>query len=311
MTPSSLHIFASSGVLSSGTAVQRARTRLRRLGFEVTVDPSVRARHQRFAGSDEQRLETLHRVAHAAPRVALAARGGYGMTRLLDRIDWPLMARSVDAGTQWVGYSDLTALQLGLLAHTGRASWHGPMAADDFGYAQEEPPEVLERREHTAECFVEAVSGQLEALGFQTGPGHDGLECRGTLWGGNLSMVCSLLGTPHWPQVRGGGILILEDVGEHPYRVERMLLQLDQAGVLARQRAIVLGAFSGWNPSPLDRGFRLTTVLGYLRSRVRAPILDGLPFGHVPLKLTLPIGRRTRLAVQGRSAWLGWDHESA
>lgn len=303
---SSLHLFASSGVLPEGTAVQRARNRLRRLGFEVTVDPSVKARHQRFAGTDEQRLEALHRVARAAPSVAMAARGGYGMTRLLDRLDWRLLARSVDAGTQWVGYSDLTALQLGLLAHTGRASWHGPMAADDFGYANDEAADVLERREHTAECFVEAVSGQLEALGFRTSAGHDGLECRGTLWGGNLTMVCSLLGTPHWPTLRGGGILVLEDVAEHPYRVERMLLQLDQAGVLARQRAIVLGAFSGWTPSPLDRGFRLSSALEHLRSRLRVPILEGLPFGHVPLKLTLPIGRRVRLAVQGRSAWLAW-----
>jgi len=297
----SLHVYASAGVETRGPALQRAKQRLKALGFAVTMDASVRARHQRFAGTDETRLATLHRIAEAAPSIAMACRGGYGMSRLLDGIDWALIARSVEQGTRWVGYSDLTALQLGLLAHTGARSWHGPMAADDFGRADE----AGGLDEVTRDCFCEAMSGELEAVGWRTDAGFDGLQARGTLWGGNLAMVQSLLGTPHWPKVRGG-ILFLEDVGEHPYRIERMLLQLHQAGVLAQQKAVLLGQFSDWKPSALDRGYTLKHVIAHLRGLSPTPILTGLPFGHVPTKVTMPVGAKAELLVDGRNLLLGW-----
>ena len=299
MTP--LHVYAPSGVELRSAALKLARQRLTALGFAVTLDPSVRARHQRFAGSDDARLATLYRVADASPAVAMACRGGYGLTRLLDRIDWPRIARSVEQGTRWVGYSDLTALQLGLLAHTGAGSWHGPMACDDFGRSED----AGGSDEITRDCFAEAMSGELEAVGFRSEAGFDGLQARGVLWGGNLAMLVSLLGTPHWPKVKGG-ILFLEDIGEHPYRVERMLLQLQQAGVLQRQKAVLLGAFSDWRKSPLDRGFTLKSVVAHLRSVCATPILTGLPFGHVPTKVMLPVGRRVQLVVQGRDVLIGW-----
>jgi len=297
----SLHVFAPAGVELRAPALQRAKRRLSALGFDVTLDPSVRARHQRFAGTDEARLATLHRIAEAAPSVALACRGGYGLTRLLDAIDWPLIARSVERGTRWVGHSDLTALQLALLAHTGARSWQGPMACDDFG--RDDAAGGVD--EVTRDCFAEAMSGELEAVGFRTEAGFDGLEARGVLWGGNLSMLQSLLGTPHWPKVKGG-ILFVEDVNEHPYRVERTLLQLHQAGVLARQKAVLVGAVSDWRKSPLDRGYTLKSAIAQLRSVCSTPILTGLPFGHVPTKVTLPVGARVQLVVQGRDVLVGW-----
>ncbi len=296
-----LHILSPAGVELRSAAVTLARKRLGAMGFAVTLDPSVRARHQRFAGTDDQRLEALHRVADAAPSVAMASRGGYGMTRLLDRIDWPRLARSVERGTRWVGFSDLTALQLGMLAHTGAESWMGPMACDDFGRSDEQGGVD----EITRDCFVEAMGGELEAVGFRTEAGFDGLEARGRLWGGNLAMVQSLIGTPHWPRVKGG-ILVLEEVNEHPYRVERALLQLHQAGVLSAQKAVVLGAVSDWRASPLDRGYTLKTAIAHVRSVCDTPILTGLPFGHVPTKVSLPIGRRVQLVVAGRDVLIGW-----
>jgi muramoyltetrapeptide carboxypeptidase len=293
-----LTVFAPSGVLPKPPALRLALRRLRALGFDAQMDEAALSRSQRFAGDDETRLAAIHRVAQAAPSIALSARGGYGLTRLLGRIDWPLLARSVEHGTRWVGYSDFTALHLGLLAHTGAASWSGPAALDDFGRV-DEPDDV------TRDCFVEAMGGELEAVGFRTDAGFDGLGVSGRLWGGNLAMVCSLLGTPHWPQVKGG-ILFLEEVNEHPYRVERCLLQLHQAGVLARQKAVVLGAFSAWKPSPLDRGYTLKTMLAHVRSATATPVLSGLPFGHVHPKVTLPVGRRVQLLVEGRNALMGW-----
>ena len=297
----SLLVHAPSGVELRTAALKRAQQRLAALGFAVTLDPSVRARHQRFAGDDAARLATLYRVADAAPSVALACRGGYGLSRLLDRIDWPRLARAAEQGTRWVGHSDLTALQLGLLAHTGTTSWQGPMACEDFGRSDDEGGVD----EVTQDSFAEAMSGALEAVGFRTEAGFDGREGRGLLWGGNLAMVVSLLGTPHWPKVKGG-VLFLEDVGEPPYRVERLLLQLHQAGVLQRQQVVLLGAFSGWRKSPLDRGYTLKTVVAHLRSVCSTPILTGLPFGHVPTKVTLPVGRRVQWVVQGREVLVGW-----
>ena len=149
-------VYTSAGVELRARAAT-ARTRLKTLGFEVQLDPSVKLRHQRFGGTDEQRVETLHRVADAAPSIAMACRGGYGMTRLLDAVDWKRLARSVKRGTRWVGYSDMTALQMGLLAHTGAASWAGPMACDDFGRADDSGGVD----DVTRDCFVEAMSGAV------------------------------------------------------------------------------------------------------------------------------------------------------
>jgi muramoyltetrapeptide carboxypeptidase len=294
-------LYTPSGVLAKAAPLRLAARRLGALGFDVAVDEAALARHQRFGGDDDARLAALHRVAHSAPSVALATRGGYGLTRLLDRIDWKLLAHSVEQGTRWVGHSDVTALQMGLLAHTGARSWAGPLAVADFGRAEEDGG----LDEITPEVFTEAMSGQLEALGFRTEAGHDGLDVQGRLWGGNLTVLCSLLGTPHWPKVKGG-VLFIEDVNEHPYRVERMLLQLAQAGVLGAQKAVLLGAFTSFAKSPLDRGYTLKTAIEHLRTCTKVPLLTGLPFGHVPTKLTLPVGAKVRLLVEGRDVLIGW-----
>lgn len=329
----SLILYSPSGVVAA-PPLRRAAQRLAALGYQVEIDASALAKHQRFAGDDDTRLAALHRVAERAPDIAMATRGGYGLTRLLDRIDWPLIHRSIERGTRWVGHSDFTAFQLGLLAHRDGAgqgaatcrvhgddhddshhpaehpdhpargivglTWAGPMACGDFG------GEVVD--DITEPCFAEAMSGALEAVGFRTEAGFDGLTVRGTLWGGNLCMVTSLLGTRHWPKAATtrGGILFLEDVNEHPYRVERSLLQLHQAGVLDAQKAVLLGDFSGYRPSPLDRGYRLKTAIDQLRGLTRTPILTGLPFGHVPTKVTMPVGARVELLVQGRDVLVGW-----
>lgn len=298
---SALTLFTPSGVVPQAAPLRLAARRLAGLGFQVALDTDAQARRQRFGGSDATRLAALHRVALAAPSVAMATRGGYGLTRLLDRIDWPLLARSVEQGTRWVGHSDFTALQLGLLAHCGADSWAGPMAIDDFSRAED----AGGVDEVTRDCFVEAMDGSLEAVGFRTEAGFDGVAVNGRLWGGNLCMVCSLLGTPHWPRIHGG-ILFLEDVNEHPYRVERGLLQLLQAGVIERQKAVVLGAFSAWKPSPLDRGYGLKQAVAQLRQATAVPVLTGLPFGHVHPKVTLPVGRKVQLFVDGRHALIGW-----
>jgi muramoyltetrapeptide carboxypeptidase len=305
-----LTLYTPAGVILKPASLTLAAKRLKALGFEVRIDAAARARHQRFGGDDDTRLAALHRVAAEAPGIALATRGGYGLTRLLDRIDWTSIERSIERGTRWVGHSDVTTLQMGLLAHhqgnTPAITWAGPLACDDFGRADD----AGGVDEVTRDCFMEAMSGALEAVGFRTEAGFDGLALRGTLWGGNLCIVNSLLGTPHFPRIKGG-VLFLEDVNEHPYRVERNLLQLHQAGVLDSQKAVVLGQFSAWRQAPHDRGFSLKTVVSQLRSLTKTPILTGLPFGHVPTKVTMPVGARVSLVVQDRNVLIGWDHSHA
>jgi muramoyltetrapeptide carboxypeptidase len=301
-----LNLFTPAGVLTTAAPLRLAAKRLKALGFEVQIDASALAKQQRFAGDDQTRLTALHRVADQAPAIALATRGGYGMTRLLDHIDWKRIARSVAHGTRWVGHSDLTALQLGLLAHAEGITWAGPLACDDFGRSDE----AGGVDEITRDCFLEAMSGELEAVGFRTEAGFDELQVRGTLWGGNLCMVNSMLGTKHFPRIKGG-VLFLEDVNEQPYRIERNLLQLHQAGVLDAQKAVVLGAFSAYRKSPLDRGYTLKTVVQHLRTLTKTPILTGLPFGHVQPKVTLPVGAKVTLIVQGRDVLIGWEHKHA
>ena len=307
MTP--LTLFTPAGVLAKAAPLRLAAKRLKAMGFDVHIDEAALLKHQRFGGDDDVRLAALHRVASAAPSIAMATRGGYGMTRLLDGIDWKLMARSVEQGTRWVGHSDLTALQLGLLAHAKGITWAGPMACYDFGREAGEHGEkqIDAVDDITQDCFVEAMTGELEAVGFRTEPGFDGLLVKGALWGGNLCMLSSMLGTRHFPRIKGG-VLFLEDVNEHPYRIERSLLQLHQAGVLDAQKAILLGAFTDYRKSPLDRGYALKSAVEHLRSTTKTPILTGLPFGHVPTKVCLPVGARVELVVQGRDVLMGWSH---
>src|SRR3546814_2407 len=139
----------------------------------------------------------------------------------------------------FIGQSDFTAFNLALLAQTGACSYAGPTAVFDFGAAKMD--------DLTAALFAESMRGELEILSFESAD-CDAVDARGVLWGGNLAMVASLVGTPYMPKVRGG-ILFLEDVAEHPFRIERMLTQLWHAGILARQKAIVLGRFTDYRRS--------------------------------------------------------------
>lgn len=297
---SHIYVYSPSSAVRDRAAVRRGLARLKAMGHEVEMDADAFARQTRFAGDDAIRVAAVHRAAASGADIALTTRGGYGLTRLLPALDFKRIAKAVSGGTKFVGYSDFTALQCGLLARAGAGSWAGPALEGDFG-ASGEPDEV------TLACFDDLALGQGEGAGWRVaaadalGP----LSLSGTLWGGNLAVLTALLGTPWMPHVPRG-ILFLEDTGEHPYRIERMLWQLLHAGVLTGQRAILLGDFGGYRLAPHDRGFRLETVVAWLRQQVRAAVLTRLPFGHVPTKLTLPFGRKVQLVLENRDAWLVW-----
>jgi muramoyltetrapeptide carboxypeptidase len=280
-------IVAPGGYAPAEAGFQLALSRLEADGWMVHsyYDPS--RKHQRFGATDAGRAGQLHAAARDPDvDIILALRGGYGMSRLLPLLDYELLAGS---GKRIVGHSDVTALQLALLSLTGAPSFAGPMVCDDFTRP--------ERSAFAMRNWMDCLAGPRHLLRWEDA-GNPALDLSGTLWGGNLAMVAHLLGTPYLPRI-DGGILFVEDINEHPYRVERMLLQLMHAGVLGRQRALVLGDFSGYRVGDYDNGYDFASMLAYLRATLPLPVLTGLPFGHIPDKATLAVGSHARLRVAG------------
>lgn len=344
---SHIYVYAPSSAVVDKTAFKRGIKRLQNLGHEVEIDPAALTRDTRFAGDDATRVAAIHRAAASGADVAITARGGYGLSRILGDINYKAVAKSIHPsrgkGTHFVGFSDFTAFQCALLAKTGAISWSGPSVGADFGAVVEadgSPDCIMEA------CFDDLLVGHGEGAGWRmpierrmerpVEPSNVvknatnniakqaintpakvefGTETaftinNGLLWGGNLSLIASLVGTPYMPAAAMAankrGILFLEDVAEHPYRIERYLTQLLHAGILAKQKAIVLGQFTHFKLDPADKGYKLQSVVDWLRSVVKCPVLTGLPMGHVPTKVLLPVGETVTLAVEGRDALLVW-----
>jgi muramoyltetrapeptide carboxypeptidase len=314
-----IYIYSPSGAVRDKAAFKRGVARLQALGHEVELDADALSRHQRFAGDDETRLASIHRAVASKADVALMSRGGYGLTRILPGIHYKKVAKAIEQGMLFVGISDFTAFQSAVLARTGAVTWAGPALCEGFGVA-DAPDDIM-----TA-CFDDLLLGQGEGAGWRQhrdtfsgkasaadaqAASEQGMASwrvtHASLWGGNLTILSALMGTPYFPEIKGG-ILFLEDVGEHPYRIERMLTQLLYAGVLARQKAIVLGQFTEFKLVPHDRGFRLQSVVQWLKTRVKVPVLTNLPYGHVATKVLLPVGAKSDLSVEGRDALLFWGH---
>jgi len=300
---SHIYIYSPSSAVRDKASFKRGIKRLQAQGHQVEVDPDALSSHMRFAGVDETRLNAIARAAASGANIAMISRGGYGLTRLLTKLPYKAIAKSIDNGTQYVGLSDFTAFQLAVYAKTQRITWQGPALGEDFG-PEHEPDDIMQA------CFDDLCLEQGEGTGWRMPV--DAIQKtvkvnNAVLWGGNLAVLTSLLGTPYFPLVKKG-VLFLEDVGEHPYKIERMLTQLFNAGVLQNQKAIVFGQFTSYKLISHDKGFKLKTVIDRLRSQLKIPVLTGLPFGHVPTKVLLPIGAKVDLATEGRDAFIVWGH---
>lgn len=283
-----LAIVAPGGCAPDGAQLERGIERLTRAsGCTIHNYYDHAQAFQRFGGTDQGRLEQLHAAARDPDvQVVMALRGQYGISRMLDAIDFDLLA---DSGKIFVGFSDITALHMGLYARRGALSYAGPMFYGDFAGEELDP--------YTVAQFVDCLRGPTHTV-RGAGAGNPEVEVEGRVWGGNLSMLVHLAGTPWFPDI-DGGILFIEDVNEHPYRIERMLLQLLHMGVLQRQKALVLGAITAFKLAPSDNGYDFDVMLAYLRARLPIPVLTGLPFGHVPARATIPFGAPARLVARG------------
>lgn len=305
-----IYIYSPAGTIRDKAAFKRGLSRLEALGYQVEVDIDARAVHTRFAGDDQTRLAAIHRAAASGADVALITRGAYGFTRLLADIDYKKVGAAIASGTKFVGISDFTAFQNAVLAKTESITWAGPALITDFG-VEGVPDDIMEA------CFDDLMTGHGEGAGWRLPYRKKDVENQfadqeiyiedAVLWGGNLAVLVGLIGTPYMPRIEGG-ILFLEDVGEHPYRIERMLTQLLYAGILAKQKAIVLGQFTEYRLAPHDKGFNFQSVVDWVRSKVNIPVLTNLPFGHVPTKVVLPVGAKVSLSVEKRDALLYWGH---
>ena len=282
-------LFCPAGAPLEAGRIDAGRKVLEARGYRVKEGPNARSRHGGFAGTDAQRLSDLNGLlADPEVRMLMAVRGGYGCGRLLDGID----VAAVHRDPKWVvGYSDVTALQMSLLARTGLVSVSGPMAGVELARGMD--------------GFTEASLWSLlegETRGLPLGnPEGEPWEvvvpgvAEGRLMGGCLSLVASLMGSGHLPSM-DGALLVLEDIHESLHRLDRMLVHLRLAGVLGRVSAVVLGQFTHCGPADprggwLEWGQIVREVLGGLG----VPVVMRHAYGHEARKRSLPWGLRARL----------------
>lgn len=285
--PATIGISALSGRVDSDL-LARASAYVRDLGHRVVIPPQTENTWRYFAGTDDDRLEGFHAlVADPSIDMVLAARGGYGLSRVIEKIDWNAVAAS---GKLFVGFSDFTAFNMAAYTCANLLTFHGPMLTSDF--AGESPNSFAQQH------FWMALSRDSHRIDdLHSDHPYEPRRIEGRLWGGNLAVLTHLVGTPYF-QTIDDGILYVEEIAEEPYAIERMFLQLYHAGVIARQRAVILGDFTDCTPEKTKRyPYSMEEVLETLRDWFACPVLTGLPFGHVARKATLPFGAPGTLSI--------------
>lgn len=260
--------------------LEAAVSHLTALGWRVKEAANVRCLDRSFAGTDIERARGFEEAMCARTAdLVMALRGGSGAARTLDLIDWE---RVGDSHAVFMGLSDLTAINLALLARCGKKSWQGPVAA---AFARE--------NEACTSYFTRAMACvRFEETLPVAGPS---MRVEGVLWGGNLSVLTSLIGTPYFPKIEGG-ILYLEDINEPAWRLSRMISQLKLSGILDRQRLVLAGDFTGADKNAGEGAARYT--LSDALSECGVPVVSGLPFGHIAGTMCLPFGVEARADVR-------------
>ncbi len=306
-------LFGSSNVSSDVVRNKRALLRLACAGFDIKNPEIVNRQYLRFAGTDRQRASDLQNIATggiAAPKLLMGVGGGYGAMRLLPLIDWSALGRVLkDHGTILAGFSDVTAIQCALLANGGMSSLAAPMLNSEFGKVTPDS--------NTIRQFVTALTAPKLTINVQKPDltakslpmilaKNPEQVIQGTIWGGNLSVVSALAGSEFLPKI-DGGIVFLEEVGETPYRVERMLYDLYLAGAFKSQQAIVFGALSGFSKDAYDPRYDMAVVIQQLFELTKLPIYSGFGFGHIANKQSFPLGAECQIKPLALDSKLGFS----
>lgn len=253
-------------------------------GYRVRLGANARKKHGYLAGTDEERADDFNAmVSDPDVRAILAIRGGYGTPRILPLLDYTGLRRDPKIVS---GFSDITAVNCAVWVNTGLVTFSGAMPGVEFWKGA---------HPDTEEIFWKVV-GSPKRLGKVKNPGGVMLAERrrgkaaGPLVCGNLSLLVSLLGTPYMPDLRGA-VLLIEDVGEEPYRLDRMLTQLRNTGIGEEIAGLVFGTFTHCAPTDTKKpSLKLEQVLDDFAEQIPAPVMSGLQYGHIPRKLTLPMG---------------------
>ena len=270
------------GIISPAGPVEESELKpglelLESSGFRIHVAPHVYDRQGYLAGDDEARLSDLHAMfRNTEIRAIFCARGGYGTLRLLDRVDYDLIRENPKI---IVGYSDITALLMAINKKTGLVTFHGPMVR---GFSS--------LHDSSRESLFNLISSD-QPVSFSPVAGNSLISGRaaGTLMGGNLSLICYVVGTPFLPSLEGC-ILFIEDKGEPLYRIDRMLTHLSLAGQLKGIAGLIAGKFiECGDPSAVDN------LLNTAASDLKIPLITGFPVGHGMTNLALPLGIPVRL----------------
>jgi len=293
---------APAGPLLEQDDIARAEALCRALDYEPVLGAHARGHFGYFSGTDEERLADLNAALQDPAIDAIwCIRGGYGVTRILDGIDFEALVRRP---RPVVGYSDITALLAGVVRRAGMIAFHGPTARAEM------PPFT---RRHFAKVLTGVEpAGRLEPLptrGDVLVPRNDrvtvihGGRAEGVLAGGNLSLLQCLIGTRYFPDL-DGAMLVLEDVNEDLYRIDRMLAHLRAIGALARLRGVLIGRFTGLKRHMDDGSLGVDQVLTHYLGALGIPVLNGLPIGHIDDQWTIPLGVRARVDADAGSVEL-------
>jgi muramoyltetrapeptide carboxypeptidase len=270
------------------TRIEQGVKYLESLGYRVKLGKHIFKRYGYLSSTDDERADDLNEMfADEKVKAIICVRGGYGTPRLLDKVDYNLIKKKPKI---FVGYSDITALQLAILKKTGLVTFSGPMLAVDIysnfnSFAEDFFWRILTSRERKLE--IKNPNG-VELNTLKSG------KATGTLLGGNLSLIASIMGTKYQPSFNGS-VLVIEDIGEEPYRIDRYLSQLKNSGVLYKINACILGQFTDCAPKEPEKSLTLEQIFNDYLGNLRIPVISNLSYGHIPQKLTLPLGARVRV----------------
>jgi muramoyltetrapeptide carboxypeptidase len=280
-------IVSPASTIADLSRIDRGVTYLERLGYRVTVGKHVTKVYGYLAGTDEERVADLHEMfANANVKAVFCIRGGYGTPRILSQVNYRLIGRHPKI---FVGYSDITALQLAIWRKCRLVTFHGPMLGVDLADPMDSFTEEMLWRVLTSPKRLGNVLQPDEPVSVL----RQG-RCSGPLLGGNLALLTSIMGTGYLPSF-DGALLYIEDIGEEPYRVDRMLAQLRHAGILDDVKGVLGGKFTDCGPKdPSKPSLTLDQVFLEAAEKLSGPFLANLPFGHESKKMTIPLGIRGR-----------------
>lgn len=293
--PSRLKIGDTIGLIAPAGAISekgilKAVKNIEELGFKVKEGQFLRSRYGYLAGKDNERLSDIHAMyADASVKGIWCVRGGYGATRLLDLLDYQLIKENAKA---LIGYSDITALLNAIYQKTGTIGFHGPVGSSNQNsynqisfktFLMEPEDSILIENFKKEQNDYDAVEILREGV------------AEGVIVGGNLSLLAAMVGTKYAPNYRNK-IVLIEDVGEEPYRIDRMLTQLIGSTNLAKASGIILGQFKGCNPENPETSLSLLECLKDRLLPLEIPVIYGMHFGHIEHNFTFPIGAKGRIS---------------